>query len=154
MTNELRPFWRQFFFFNWKFGLLLIFIICIPRFILVLNANETANYSLLGLVMMICVIVPFVFLNKYGRKVIGLSKPKSYFWLVFAFIIGLIFSVLLYYLGELMYGSSFENWYVYIGKSYNIPSGISANDKRMTFVIMAITGMLFSPIGEELFLGG
>ena len=121
---------------------------------MVLNANETANYSLLGLVMMICVIVPFVFLNKYGRKVIGLSKPKSYFWLVFAFIIGLIFSVLLYYLGELMYGSSFENWYVYIGKSYNVPSGISANDKRMTFVIMAITGMLFSPIGEELFFRG
>lgn len=45
MEKELKPFWRKFFDFNWKFGVFLISIICTPRFILVLKANETANYG-------------------------------------------------------------------------------------------------------------
>ncbi|MGV7106469.1 CPBP family intramembrane glutamic endopeptidase [Flavobacterium sp. U410] len=154
MKNELRPFWRNFFDFNWKFGLFLILIICIPRFILVLRANETANYSYIGLIMMISAIAPFLFLSKYGRKQIGIIKPKKYSWLFGSFILGLMFSVLLYFVGNLMYGNTFENWYVYIGKSYNIPIEIEPNDKLIMFVIMAITGMIFSPIGEELFFRG
>ena len=154
MENELKSFWRKFFNFNWKFGLVLILIVCIPRFVLVLNANETANYSFIGLIMTISAIIPFIFLSKYGKKVIGLTKPKTFSWLILAFIIGLIFSILLYFLGELIYKNSFENWYFYIGKSYNIPSEIKANDKLIMFVIMAITGMIFSPIGEELFFRG
>ena len=154
MENELRSFWRKIFNFNWKFGLFLILIVCIPRFVLVLKANETANYSFIGLIMTISAIIPFIFLSKYGKKVIGLTKPKTFSWLILAFIIGLIFSILLYFLGELIYKNSFENWYVYIGKSYNIPSEIKPNDKLIMFVIMAITGMIFSPIGEELFFRG
>ncbi|GGF04096.1 hypothetical protein SAMN05443634_10261 [Chishuiella changwenlii] len=154
MENELRSFWRKFFDFNWKFGLFLILIICIPRFMIVLIANETANYSYVGFIMIISAIAPFLFLNKYGQKKIGITKPKSYSWLIWSFLIGLAFSFLLYLLGDLLYKSTFENWYVYIGKSYNIPTEIKANDKRIMFIIMAITGMIFSPIGEELFFRG
>lgn len=120
MENELKPFWGKFFDFKWKFGLFLILIICVPRFILVLNANETANYSYIGLIMTVTAIAPFIFLNKYGRKVIGLTKPKNYSWLLWSLAFGIIFSVLLYFIGELIYKDTFENWYVYIGKSYNI----------------------------------
>lgn len=154
MENELRPFWRTFFDFNWKFGLFLVLIICVPRFVLVLNANETANYSYIGLIMTISAIIPFIFLNKYGRKVIGLTKTKNYSWLFFAFVSGLTFSIILYFLGELIYKNTFENWYVYIGQSYNIPTEIEPNNKLILFAIMAITGMIFSPIGEELFFRG
>ena len=154
MENELKPFWRKYFDFNWKFGLFLILIICIPRFILVLKANETSNYSFIGLMMTISAIAPFLFLNKSGRKKIGITKPKKYSWLIWSFILGLVFSVLLYFLGDLLYKNTFENWYVYIGKSYNIPVEIKPNDKLIMFIIMAITGMIFSPIGEELFFRG
>lgn len=154
MNNELRPFWRKFFNFNWKFGLLLLLIICIPRFLLVLNANETANYGYIGMIMTISAIVPFIFLSKFGRKEIGLIKPKKYSWLLWSFFFGLIFSTLLYFLGELIYNNTLENWYVYIGKSYNIPVEISSKDKLVLFVFMAISGMIFSPIGEELFFRG
>jgi hypothetical protein len=65
---ELKPFWSMLFDFNWKFGLFLILVICIPRFVLVLHANETANYGFIGLIMLISAIAPFVFLSKYGRK--------------------------------------------------------------------------------------
>lgn len=154
MTNELKPFWQKLFTFNWKFGVFLILLICVPRFILVLNANETANYKYIGLIMTISAIAPFIFLSNYGRKAIGLVKPKNYIWLIFAFVLGLIFSVVLYFFGEFMYQKSFENWYVYIAKSYNIPAGINPDDKLIMFLIMAVTGMIFSPIGEELFFRG
>ena len=154
MENELRPFWNRIFNFNWKFGLFLILIVCIPRFILVLNANATGNYSSIGLIMVISGIVPFIFLSKYGRKKAGITKPLKYKRLLIAFAAGLIVSILLYFLGHCLYGNSYENWYAYIGKSYHIPAGINQTNKAILFGIMTITGMTFSPIGEELFFRG
>jgi uncharacterized protein len=154
MQNELRPFWNKVFRFNWKFGLFLIFIVCIPRFILVLKANTSGNYGSIGLVMIISAMAPFVFLSKYGRNQIGIKRPEKYNLLLLAFICGLIASILLFLLGQGLYGSSYENWYEYIGKSYKIPTNINQNDKKILFAIMAVTGMTFSPIGEELFFRG
>jgi len=138
MENELRPFWGKIFNFNWKFGLFLILLICIPRFVLVLQANATANYGYIGLIMLISAIAPFIFLNKYGRKKIGIKKSENWNWLVIAFLIGIAFSVLLYFLGETLYGNSYKNWYNYIGKSYNIPEGIDQQGKLIMFGIMAL----------------
>ena len=154
LNNELRPFWNRLFNFNWKFGLFLILIICIPRFLLVLQANASGNYAYIGLIMVVSAIAPFIFLSKYGRGEIGITKPGKYKWLLAAFMAGLVFSLLLYFLGQSLYGSSYENWYAYIGKSYNIPAGINQHDKLILFTIMAITGMIFSPVGEELFFRG
>lgn len=154
MEPELKPHWRRLFGFNWKFSFFLIAVICIPRFLLVLNANETANYGYIGLVMAISALVPFLFLSKSGRRTIGLTKPNKYSWLPVAFVCGLVCSLVLYLLGVLLYKDSFQNWYVYIGKSYNIPDRIESSDKLMLFGVMAATGMIFSPIGEELFFRG
>jgi membrane protease YdiL (CAAX protease family) len=104
--------------------------------------------------MVISAIAPFIFLGKYGRKKIGITKPEKYHWLLIAFATGLAVSVILYFLGEMLYGNSYENWYVYIGKSYKIPAGIDQHSKAILFLIMALTGMTFSPIGEELFFRG
>jgi uncharacterized protein len=154
MENELRPFWNRFFSFNWKFGLFLIFSICIPRFLLVLNANASGNYASIGIIMTISAFAPFIFLSHYGQKKIGIIRPKNYNSLLIAFVTGLIVSVLLYFLGQILYGNSYENWYQYIGKSYKIPPEINQHDKQILFTIMAFTGMTFSPIGEELFFRG
>jgi len=98
MENELRPFWNRLFNFDWKFGLFLILIICVPRFILVLNANSSGNYGYIGLIMAISATAPFLFLNKYGQKKTGITKPKNYSWLIIAFAAGLFASILLYLL--------------------------------------------------------
>lgn len=63
MNTALRPLWNKLFRFDWVFGLALILAICVPRFMLVLNANKTANYSLIGLIMLVSAITPFVFLK-------------------------------------------------------------------------------------------
>jgi uncharacterized protein len=154
MTNELRPLWSKLFNFNWKFGLFLILSICIPRFIFVLNANSGGNYLYVGLIMMISGIAPFLFLSKYGRRTIGITKPENFYMLFIACVAGVSVSILLYVLGNFFYGNTYENWYCYIGKTYKIPLDITQSDKKIRFIIMALTGMTFSPIGEELFFRG
>ncbi|WP_025765301.1 CPBP family intramembrane glutamic endopeptidase [Dyadobacter tibetensis] len=154
MNNELRPFWRNIFSFDWKFGLFLIGIICIPRFILVLKANISGSYGGIGAIMLISAFAPLLFLTKYGRNEIGVKWAKNYWSLVLAFSVGIAVSLMLHWIGNSLYGNTFENWYHYIGRSYNIPSGIGAEDKKILFAVMAVTGMTFSPIGEELFFRG
>lgn len=152
--TELRPFWEKLFKFDWKFGLFLIVLVCIPRFILVLQANQSGNYGPIGAIMFVSAFVPFIFLNKNGRKKIGIKGTGKIGRLILSLIIGISFSLLLYIIGIELYGNSYQNWYEYIGKSYNIPKEISGNDKSIMFAIMASTGMIFSPIGEELFFRG
>lgn len=152
--TELRPFWERLFKFDWKFGLFLIVLVCIPRFILVLQANQSGNYGPIGAIMFVSALVPFIFLNKNGRKKIGIKGTGKIGGLILSLIIGISFSLLLYIIGIELYGNSYQNWYEYIGKSYNIPKEISGNDKSIMFAIMASTGMIFSPIGEELFFRG
>lgn len=145
MNKELKSFWSRFFDFNWKFGLFLVLIVCIPRFILVLFANSSGNYKFIGLIMVISAIAPFLFLTKLGRKEIGIAKPQSFKWLFIALASGLIASILLHFIGKTLYDNSFQNWYQYIAKSI---------DKSKGFSVIAITSMIFSPIGEELFFRG
>lgn len=154
MHNELKPIWNKIFNFNWKFGLFLILLLCIPRIILVLHGNVTGNMQYVGIMMLAMAIAPFVFLTKYGRRKIGIKKPTNNRWLIITFSIGIVFSTLLYFLGEILYGNSYENWYRYIGKSYNIPEEIDGQSKLIMFGISALIAMTFSPIGEELFFRG
>lgn len=154
MDDELKPFIKRFFDFNWKLGLFLVFLICVPRFMLVLEANATGNYGFIGLIMLASALAPFLFLSRSGRRKIGIVATKKYSWLLMAAIAGLAASVLLHFMGQILYGNSYENWYVYIGKSYQIPAEIDEKSKAILFSIMAITGMTFSPIGEELFFRG
>ena len=154
MESELKPLWSKFFNFDWKFGFFLILLMCIPRVILVLHGNVIGNMQFVGITMVIMAIAPIVFLSKYGREKIGIKKSTNYIWLIIAIFIGLIFSILLYFIGESFYGNSYENWYNYIGKSYNIPQGMDEQTRLIMFGISAFIGMTFSPIGEELFFRG
>ena len=155
IENELRPIWGRLFDFDWKFGLFLILIICIPRFILVLNANYVGSYGFsIPLIMTISAIAPFVFLSKYGRKEIGITKPQNFKWLFIGLACGLLASFVLYFIGQILYDNSYQNWYQYIGKLYNIPATITQTNKNVMFAIVAITSMIFSPIGEELLFRG
>lgn len=104
--------------------------------------------------MFVSALAPFTLLNRRGQTEIGLVKSRRYKWISVAFISGVSASLMLFYLGQLLYGVSYENWYVYIAKSYNIPAGINETDKRIMFIIMAAVGVTFSPIGEELFFRG
>ncbi len=128
--------------------------VCIPRFALVLRANQTGDYSSIGVIMTISALVPFLFLSKQGRKKIGITPPASYRWLLYSLVAGTAISVLLFALGYILYDQTLSNWYIYVGRSYNLPEGLGGQDKLVSFIIFATTGMIFSPVGEELFFRG
>jgi hypothetical protein len=151
---ELRLIWNKLFHFNWAFGLLMLVAICVPRFWMALKANMTGNYDNIGAVMAISAIIPFIFLSKEGRKQIGITKPKNNAWILYSFLAGIAISTIFFALGYLLYNNTLNNWYVYIGRSYNIATGLAAQDKLIYFTVYAVTGMCFSPIGEELFFRG
>lgn len=153
-SDALRPFWNRHFSYDWKFGLVLVLLICVPRFALVMRANVTGSYQLIGIVMGISALVPFIFLNREGIRQIGIVRPSSFRMILASMVIGLIAGLFLYVIGQWLFGEGEGNWYRYIGRSYLIPEGISANEKLILFAITAGMGMIFSPIGEELFFRG
>ena len=73
----LRTFWAKRFNFNWKLGAILILLICIPRFILVLDANVKGNYNLIGAVMAISALAPFILLNLLFRRWLSSNLPTD-----------------------------------------------------------------------------
>ena len=151
----LKPVWQKIFKFDWVFGLVLILLLGIPRFIIVLNANITGNYNLIAVIFLFMWFSPFVFLTKAGRRYIGIKKPANYYWLFYSFIAGALICAVIYGIAILLFKHTFNNCFVYISKSYSA-SKIALNDSQrlIYFFIYSLTGMTFSPIGEELFYRG
>jgi membrane protease YdiL (CAAX protease family) len=151
----LRPFWQKIFKFNWVFGLALILLFGIPRFIIVLNANITGNYSPIAIVFFCMWFTPLIFLTKSGRRNIGINKPRNYRWLFYSFAAGAAVCILTYSIAVLLFKDTLSNWFVYISKSYGT-SGIilKGSQRQIYFLIYSLAGITFSPIGEELFYRG
>ncbi len=155
MKQYLRAFWLKWFRFDWKFGLALALLFGVPRFWLVLSSNVTGNYSLVSIIFLLMWLAPFVLLSRSGRKSIGIKRPKRFSWLLYAFFLGVLVCAIIFVIGKAFYDTSISNWFVYIGQSYQLPAGeLSATDKRIYFIIFALIGMTFSPIGEELLYRG
>jgi membrane protease YdiL (CAAX protease family) len=151
----LRLFWQNKIKFNWVFGLILILLFGVPRFIIVLNANVTGNYGYISIIFLLMWITPWIFLTKEGRKNIGIRKPGNYRWLIYSFLAGAAICAILFVTGILLFNQTYSNWFVYISNSYQSIGIISTDSQRLTyFLIYAVIGMTFSPIGEELFYRG
>lgn len=141
--------------FNWQLGLFLILAFGIPRFIVVLSASKTGDYKLASIIFIVMWFLPFLLLSKLGRKQIGFTRPKKPSWLFFGFILGGLVCTLVWFLGNLLYGETINNWLVYISNSYQVPIDENFENVRFTyFLIFGITSMIFSPIGEELLYRG
>ncbi|NDV79998.1 CPBP family intramembrane glutamic endopeptidase [Dysgonomonas sp. 511] len=153
-SRLLRPIWR-FLSYNWIFGVFLILLFGIPRFILVLQANSSGGgYGMVSLVFVAMWFTPFILLSKTGRQYIGIRKPTNYKWLLYSFIAGALFCTITFALTWLIYGDTIDNSFVYIAKSYTVPHEELEANRFAFFLTFAISGMIFSPIGEELFFRG
>lgn len=140
---------------NWQLGLILILLFGVPRFILVLQASVTGQYNLVSIIFVLMWISPWVLLNKKNRKLIGIRKPDDWTWLIPSFIAGMAFCILLYFIGKWLFFDTHNNWFIYLSKPYQEPlKDIAFADRFPVFVVFAIIGMTFSPIGEELMYRG
>jgi len=153
--NALKPQWLKLIRLNWPFGLLLIFLFGIPRFILVLNANVTGRYNLVIILFILMWATPWVLLTVKGRILIGISKPTSISWMIASFILGVGTCTLIYFSGKWLFFDSNNNWFVYLSRAYQVTAAeIAPSGRLIYFFIFAAIGMTFSPIGEELLYRG
>jgi hypothetical protein len=151
----LRPFWHKLLPKLPLFGLVLILLWGIPRFILVLQANVSGNYQAVSYIFLTMWVAPWILLSKSGRRKIGLTWPKAWYWLPLGFLLGALIAFVIGIIAFILYDHSISNWYVYISNSYaDIPQFLLPEDKRIYFWIYATVSMIFSPIGEELFYRG
>lgn len=139
--------------FNWTFGLALILIVTTIRFYIVLKANITQDYGNAAIIFIFMAALPFILLNKDGRKYIGITKPKNYSWLFLAFILGIFICSITFLTFKAFYGYTVSNSMVYISQSY-VVDDLNSDNKLIYFAIFAISSMIYSPIGEELFYRG
>jgi len=142
--------------FNWQFGLTLILLFGIPRFLFVLEANRSGNYNFTSIIFVLMWLTPFLLLKKEGRNIIGLKRPGNIKWLIYSFLLGIFACTIVFFLGKYLYQNTIENWFVYISNSYSsIPAdGLKGDNRQIYFAIFAVIGMTFSPIGEELLYRG
>lgn len=151
----LRQIWKSRLLINWQFGLLLILLFGIPRFILVLQANVTGNYNLIPLVFILMALTPYLLLSKEGRFSVGIKKATHNSWLFYSFIIGITTCAITFMMTHFLFNYSSENSFVYISNSYAVATtALTSSDRLIYFIIYALIGMTFSPVGEELFYRG
>ncbi len=150
-----RSLWSKLFKLNWQFGLFLILLFGIPRFVIILNANKTGNYNFTSVIFVIMIILPFLLLSKKGWNNVGIKKPQSFKWLFYSFLLGIVSCFVIYSFAQLTFGDSISNWFVYIAKSFGAAqSGLTIDNKIYIFSLFAIISMIFSPFGEEFLYRG
>lgn len=152
--ESLRKFWSRFFSYNWKFGLFLILLFGIPRFMIVLQANVTGGYGFVFIIFVLMWFAPLIFLTKQGRKEIGIKRPNYYIRLLYSFLIGVLSCTLIFALFWVLYKDSVNNAFVYISRIGVGSAYIPDTERLVYFIVSVIPVMLFSPIGEELFYRG
>jgi membrane protease YdiL (CAAX protease family) len=153
-TRIRRPF-RRIVALNVRTGVSLLLIFGVVRVALVLQANVTGSYQAVSIVFLAMIALPWVLLTREGRQHIGLVRPSRWRWVIPAAAAGSALAVLLHLIATALWGSTTSSPFVYISLSYaNVPAVLDDGDRLVFFIIFAIIGMLFSPIGEEILYRG
>ena len=106
----------------------------------------------LGFIVMM--LMPFIFLNKEGRRKTGLVKSNYAKYYLIAIAAGASLALVCYGLGWLLFGLSDDNWFVSIKNSYFRTFDTTGMPLQQLFIIFTIPAFIFSPIGEEIFFRG
>ena len=99
-------------------------------------------------------LMPYIFLNKEGRRNVGLIRSKSVKFYLGGIALGALLALLCYGLGLLLFGQSNDNWFVSIKNSYLRTMNTAGIPVQQLFIIFTIPALIFSPIGEEIFFRG
>jgi membrane protease YdiL (CAAX protease family) len=155
MHPTFRAPFRRFLAFDVRTGILLLVVFGLVRVALVLQANVTGSYQVVSLVFVAMAVLPWVVLTRQGRRQVGIVRPSRWRWVLPAAIAGAAACLTIYAVATALWGRTIENPFAYIAGTYsNVPDSPSDSDRLIYFIIYAVIGMLFSPIGEELLYRG
>jgi membrane protease YdiL (CAAX protease family) len=154
-TLTVRPLFRSLVPLNLRTGILLLVLFGLVRVALVLQANVTGSYQAVSVVFVAMIALPWILLTKDGRQRIGLIRPVRGRWIAPAAATGAAMAVAVHGTATAAWGHSMSNPFAYIALSYsNVPAAPSEEDRLVYFIVFAVIGMLFSPIGEEVLYRG
>ena len=109
----IRPVWQNKIELDKKLGIILILLFTISRFTLVLSANATGNYQYVSLLFVAMILTPFILLTDKGKVAIGYHRPKSHLWVFYSFLIGIVASSAVYFIGYLFFrDTGFHTGYI------------------------------------------
>jgi hypothetical protein len=112
-----------------------------------LPANVTGRYQVVSLVFVPMIALPWLLLTRRQRIRIGLVRPARWRWVLPAAIAGVAMALTVYVGANYLWGHTLSNPFAYIALSYsNVPQSPSDVDRLIYFIIVAVIGMLFSPI--------
>jgi membrane protease YdiL (CAAX protease family) len=140
---------------NLRTGILLLVLFGLVRVALVLLANVTGSYQAVSFVFVAMIALPLIMLTREGRTRIGLVRPSRWRWVVPALIAGVAMALTVHAAAAALWGHTLSHPFAYIASSYSdVPASPSDEDRLIYFIIFAVIGMIFSPIGEELLYRG
>lgn len=149
-----RPF-RRFFGFNLRTGIWLLAVTAVVRIALVLSANASGSYGLVSTFFVVLIVLPWIVLDRSGRRRIGLTRSRGLTPIGLAILVGTMSCATVFAVFTGLYGRSIANPFAYIASSYSaIPSPLADTDRLTYFLIFAVINMTFSPLGEELLYRG
>ncbi len=127
----------------------------VVRFALVLLANVTGSYQFVSIVFVAMAVTPWLVLSRDGRRWIGLRRPDRWWAIPIALAAGAAACLAIFAVASALWQQTTSNAFVYIAGTYSaVPTPLSLDDRVVYFVIFAVIGMVFSPIGEELLYRG
>lgn len=155
MLPTIRYPFRRFLGSGVRTGVLLLVIFGLLRVALVLQANVTGSYQVVSFVFVAMAVLPWVVLTREGRRKIGIIRPSRWRWVLPAAVAGVTVLLAVYAAATALWGRTVENPFAYIASTYSsVPDSPSDTDRLIYFIIYAVIGMLFSPIGEEVLYRG
>jgi uncharacterized protein len=149
----LRTVWNKIFKEAWILSLVLCILLFLLRAYGFLGRTKS-NYQPVMIGFIIMWFLPLVFLNKNGRRQIGIKKPVNKLWVLLSPLVGALSALIVFLIGFLLYKNSSDNWYVTIGSAYFSDKAMMHIPRFTMFLIFTFPAVLFSPIGEELFFRG
>lgn len=133
--------------FTVRTGILLLVVFSVVRVVLVLQANVTGQYNLVSIVFVAMIALPWILLTREGRRRSGITRPTRWWVLPLGLIAGGATCLAVFSLST----APFE----YIGGTYSaVPDDVTTDDRLVYFIIFAVIGMTFSPLGEEFLYRG
>lgn len=141
--------------FTARTAVLAIAIFSVVRVALVLHASATGAYQAVSLVFVAMIALPWIVLNRAGRRRIRIVRPSRAGGMLLAGPLGAAAAGLVFVVFALLWGTTTLNPFVYIGGTYaTTVSGAAEGDRHVYFAIFALIAITFSPLGEELFYRG